>query len=356
MKKILPISEPEPMSSSHQATIFSILKTRKEGISWLVNNYIQLFCLKNMYEARAVRRGTLDYYYNLYGDWSLFEFSANPLLEYNLIGYQILRRYRGNFRLIDFLISMINDEKYLYIGIDKYYIRYYEECGNEHSSHHLFINGYDKQEEIFIAHDNFKGGKYCEHKVSFLEVREAFESVLDNKMLEADAYAGGIITLKPKVRYWHREIKDMFTINVGQIVCYIKEYLMLPVYRERYDYSRDYVFGIECYAELEKLVYWSQENVQEVDHRAFCCMRDHKKIMIFRLKELEKYLGRSLEEYIFSMKIVEENLSLIIMKILKYNFNKKNKILKEIIQTIKWIKEEESSILMKFINEMEETV
>ena len=78
--------------------------------------------------------------------------------------------------------------------------------------------------------------------------------------------------------------------------------------------------------------------------------------MIFRLKELEKYLGRSLEEYIFSMKTVEENLSLIIMKILKYNFNKKNKILKEIIQTIKWIKEEESSILMKFINEMEETV
>lgn len=80
--KSLPIGEPEVTASSHQAVIFSILNQDKRGISWLCNNYIQIFCLKDLYKARKVRKGTLDFFFNEYGDWSLFEFSANPLLEF----------------------------------------------------------------------------------------------------------------------------------------------------------------------------------------------------------------------------------------------------------------------------------
>lgn len=59
--KSLPIGEPEVTASSHQAVIFSILNQDKRGISWLCNNYIQIFCLKDLYKARKVRKGTLDF-------------------------------------------------------------------------------------------------------------------------------------------------------------------------------------------------------------------------------------------------------------------------------------------------------
>lgn len=143
-KKIntLPIKDPIPTSSSHQAAVFSILQGCEEGRGWLINNYIQIFSLKSLFKANEARKGTIDYYYSEYGDWSLFEFSSNPILGYSLIDFETFQLLNKTYLvdLIAVLKRAIDNRKYIYIGIDKYYISYYEEFGTEHCAHHLFIN------------------------------------------------------------------------------------------------------------------------------------------------------------------------------------------------------------------------
>ena len=150
-KEILKIIEPEATSSSHQAAVFSILKTTEEGKNWLINNYIQVYCLKDLYKARDERKGTLDYYYNEYGDWSLFEFSGNPLLGYSLIDYKMFLELKIKYKIsvIDLLKSAIGKKRYIYIGIDKFYIEFYDEYEKMHAGHHLFINGFIESKKKF---------------------------------------------------------------------------------------------------------------------------------------------------------------------------------------------------------------
>ncbi|MBA2212603.1 hypothetical protein [Sellimonas intestinalis] len=353
--KVLSIEKPEATSSSHQATIFSILKSKKEGKQWIINNYIQLFCLKDLYRARDIRKGTLDYFYNEYGDWSLFELSANPLLEFALIDFQTFRELRKKYKisLIELLINAINNNKYIYLGIDKYYISFYEEFGKVHCAHHLFINGYDEKEGYFVSHDNFIQGKYCEHNISFDVIERAFEGVLKDASLEADAYVGGIAFLKYRIRYWHKESKNMFEFNLEKIVQSLKEYLMQPFYKDRYAYMKDYVFGIECYDELKKMICYNEDSKNIIDYRAFCCLRDHKKIMIFRLENMQNILKFDLENCILGMREVERELSIIINMILKCNIKNDEEIIERIVKRFDNVKRKEIAILSEAINKME---
>lgn len=353
--KVLSIEKPEATSSSHQAAIFSILKSKSEGRQWLINNYIQLFCLKDLYQARDVRKGTLDYFYNEYGDWSLFELSANPLLEFALIDFQTFRELRKKYKisLVDLLINAINNNKYIYIGIDKYYINFYGAFGKKHCAHHLFINGYDEKEGFFIAHDNFIQGKYCEHNISFDVIKSAFEGVLKDKSLESDAYVGGIAFLKYRIRYWHKEAKNMFEFNLEKIIQNLKEYLMWPFYKDRYAHIKDYVFGIECYDELKKLIWHTEDSKRIIDYRGFCCLRDHKKIMVFRFENMQKILKFDLVKCILGMQEIERELNIIINMILKYNIKKDNKIVKRILEKFDNVKSKEIAVLSEAINEME---
>lgn len=356
--KLLPIKEPEATSSSHQATIFSILKNYDDGLSWLANNYIQLFCLKNLYLANETRKGTLDYYYNEYGDWSLFELSSNPLLQYSLLDYQFLNELikNKNIDIAKLLMDAIDNNQYIYMGIDKFYINYYNQYNKCHSGHHLFINGYNLSQKYFITHDNFKGGKYCERNISFETIKAAFYSLLGNQLLQEEAYVGGIAFIKYKVRNWHQKLPNMFSTNLSKIILSIKEYLMYPELCARFNNNYNYTFGIECYKELENLILIDGFTLHtEVDFRAFCCMRDHKKIMVFRFKHIELKYHCLLTYYIQHMEEIEHELSLIIMLIIKYNINHKQNTLYKAITKLNNVKQKELQLLNQFVKEMEAT-
>lgn len=47
MKKVLPV-QAIIGATIHQAMIFSVMSMYEECIPWLINNYVPLFCLKNL--------------------------------------------------------------------------------------------------------------------------------------------------------------------------------------------------------------------------------------------------------------------------------------------------------------------
>ena len=358
-KEILKIIEPEATSSSHQAAVFSILKTTEEGKNWLINNYIQVYCLKDLYKARDERKGTLDYYYNEYGDWSLFEFSGNPLLGYSLIDYKMFLELKIKYKIsvIDLLKSAIGKKRYIYIGIDKFYIEFYDEYEKMHAGHHLFINGFIESKKSFIAHDNFAGGKYCEHEISFDTLEKAFLNILENYELQAEAYAGGIVFLEYKIRYWHLENQNMFQLNIEKIIYLLKEYLMIPGYDNKFKYIKNYSFGMEVYEELINLI--KNNGIKEgkdVDFRAFCCLRDHKRIMILRLENIQNHLNLNLERQIYEMKVIEREITQVIMMFIKYNLVKRKTILSRALEFFWEIRNKEYIVLFQVIRRVEENI
>ena len=174
MNKILPVQTPIIDATIHQAMIFSVMPMYEECIPWLINNYVSLFCLKNLYKQKLNRQGSVDFFYSLYGDWSMFEFSANPWLDYEALTFSAI--LDNDIDLISFLENAINEDKYLHISIDWFYLPMYRQYHKDHGMHHLFINGYDSDKRIFYAHDTYKDGRYEDAEVRYEDLKKSDRS------------------------------------------------------------------------------------------------------------------------------------------------------------------------------------
>ncbi|CZR72183.1 TPA: hypothetical protein SHW33_003710 [Clostridioides difficile] len=309
-----------------------------------------------MHKKSFKRRGTFDFYFNEYGDWNLFEFSANPCLEYEKIDFSSYTHLKSfGVKLNSLLNKALNAGKYIYIGVDRYYIPHYHEYLREHTSHHIFINGYDNISKIYYAHDNFKNGKYRREIITYKQLEDSFESIVGNGQLEEEAYLGGVAFLKPKAWSWH--CRDVYKINLMIICESIKEYLQVEPYNYKYKKVEGYVFGVDCYEELEKLLTCTilNQNI-DIDYRAFCCMRDHKRIMIFRLNEIQKEFKKDFAKFINEFEVITEKLNIVINLSIKMNIAKSLKTTIKMIEYLKFIKYKEIELLKSLLEYIERSL
>ena len=66
---------------------FSMLMAREECKPWVFSNFIQIYALKDLYN-KGIRTGTIDFFYNLYGDWTYFHLKANPWIRINSMPFE----------------------------------------------------------------------------------------------------------------------------------------------------------------------------------------------------------------------------------------------------------------------------
>lgn len=350
MKKELPITPPLISSFGQQAWIFSTLYSNPECHPWIFNNYIQTFTLKNLYKM-GFRRGTLDFFYNQYGDFQYYELKANPWLQFHSIPYGIPTLM--NIDIVEMIKKLINLEQYVVIDVNTYYVSTYKKHFRHEYSHPLFIYGYDDNTQNFLVMDNFNVGKFAFEIVNFNELRRGYQSIekefLSNTKLVI--HGKGIISFKISKQAWQTEQEELFKINTIKIKNDIKEYLLIDHYAESYRSSDYYSYGIECYDELLKFVSYALETHENIDHRAFSAFRDHKILMLERIKFLKenKYLQdtKNIEE--LSQYLVD-NMKQLVFLIIKYNLTKKEHILNKISDKLKDCKNKEYTMLMDLIS------
>ena len=99
--------------------------------------------------------------------------------------------------------------------------------------------------------------------------------------------------------------------------------------------STYYIYGIDVYNELEKFTYKDYEENEKIDIRAFFSMKDHKSLMIWRLKYIEDKYNICLKEIIESYVYLETKLNTIVMQILKFNLSRNEIILELIRQNVR---------------------
>ena len=230
MKNIMLSVTKSPVKGfSHQAALLSILLGHQECWEWVCNNYIQVFSLKNL---EGVRSGTLDFYYMDYNDFRSYEYAANPWIRYFETPLAILDMEN----LESLLIERLENNFYIQIEIDEYFIHTYDLFGIEHISHWLYIYGYDKESHGFYCMDNFKDSKFGYEVIPAVEiinsVKENFNSFLRelafNDNLSAEEKIGPSIAMFQVLPYLADPLnKEVLSINMKRIISLLKHYLRI---------------------------------------------------------------------------------------------------------------------------------
>ena len=117
------MAEPYICSYGHQGMIFSLLYCRTECKPWIFSNYIQTFVLRDLYNA-DFRSGTIDFYYNQYGDFKYYEIRANPWIQAHDTPYEIISVMKLD--IIELIKTSIGLNQYVCFDVDEYFISNYD--------------------------------------------------------------------------------------------------------------------------------------------------------------------------------------------------------------------------------------
>ena len=362
---ILHVTKSPVKGFSHQAALLSILLGHKECWEWVCNNHIQVFSLKNLEGARS---GTLDFYYMDYNDFRSYEYAANPWIRYFETPLAILDMEN----LKSLFIERLENNFYIQIEIDEYFIHTYDLFETEHISHWLYIYGYDKEKQGFYCMDNFRNSKFGYEVIPAEEVinsiKENYNSFLRklsfNRNMTAEEKIGPSIAMFQVLPYLADPLnKEVLAINMKRIISLLKHYLNIDFSNVPYRASEYYVYGTDVYDSLYQYLESILEGNRKIDVRAFCSFLDHKALMLWRMdyicnvnKDIPgiSVLGGCIKnDY---RNLIHDKLYLCIMRMLKYNITRKKGILYRILTELHHIKEDEIQILNKFIHLLERLV
>lgn len=354
--KILPMKKVDIRGFSHQAALLSILMAYDQCKPWICNNFIQIFSLKNL--SSSWRSGTVDFFYMDYDDFRNYEFTANPWIRWFEIPVQLI--YNSQFNIIDFIIENIKRDYYLYIEIDTYYIPYYSDYQKKHRIHWMYVYGFDAEKSTINCLDNFAGGIFKMKNIETKYIQEGFngswinyEKQLKNeKELSKEDKIGPSIGLFQVIPYnEEKDNSEIYKLNIPRITCLLKNYLSRTEQLMQYRYSEYYIYGISVYNELIKFTTtgWSADKL--VDVRGFCSMRDHKALMLWRLRFLQEERKIDLEEIIEGYMEIYELMSKSIMIIVKHNYSaiRKQKSLEYVEKYLKKCEKQEELLLIRLI-------
>jgi hypothetical protein len=351
-KKELPLVVPPILLYVDFSYTLSIIRNYKRTDAWFFSNYIQLFYQKRKEAVDVIRFFITDINGRIW----------NPRLPW--FHYQIFQRnFLRNTKIdiIDLLINSINENNYICLYWDQFYVPNSPRHLKEHYCHETLIYGYDLTEKClyYVGFNNYENYGY--YKVLFSDFRKAYynDAVdLSDKYLVTE-----VCLLK-----FNNDFSFEFDINTvaEQLNDYFLSRNSLIYYRTHfnvnckdYDYfngtiSSEFIFGMNIYKYLqsyiESLLLYSNLNFQPVH-----ALWEHKKIMVNRIEYLQKnsYLSTD-SNYNILYKQIQDKALLIRNLFFKYNITKKNNIITKMVSLLNDIFEQEKTVLSSVIQELRE--
>lgn len=184
-----------------------LMSTHVEGGElWLVNNFINIHYCPELLPAEI-------FFFNC--DY------RNKMVEFYNCPYLIMQKYLFNDNkevngrdIVEFIIDSINNERFVLLMVDRYYLDIGYTRTNEHQ---LLIHGYDLEKEIFYYADNSFNGKFKTHlQCSFSNLRDAFKAASIYKN-EPD-FSDSIFTFN--INY-----NALYDMNIPKIICQLRQYV-----------------------------------------------------------------------------------------------------------------------------------
>lgn len=341
MKKKLPIAEPIIKTYNYEAFPMAVLGAHSEQCKeWLLSNYIQMNCHKNILKEK-------DVFLAFYDNQAL----KSPYISKQTFFLSSLMHFECDVN--KYIECQINNEYYLYFQVDEYYIpnRFY--YLRKHLIHDLFIYGYDNERKTYNIVGYNSEGIFEESTIKYKE----FDVALKNNNIdkEKNPWSDCVYVFK-------YNDKAEYKFNIKLVYKLIEDYLSSKnIFEEynRYDEKKcNTIYGVDTYLKvIEYLQYiklgtsfYCGEN--EIDYRIFRIIMEHKMLMLQRIDYICTNLKKN-NELINEYSLIEKKSQKIHMLALKYGVSKKKEIIDKLIVEITEMRDEEIRILKLVLKEIE---
>ncbi|MDD3393732.1 MAG: hypothetical protein PHG19_03700 [Anaerotignum sp.] len=256
-----------PMITSYQgiANTFAILQNVEAAQSWLFNNYIQLVYYSNIDDVR-LHEMTGSFYDLETGIKYVSLYNYCPYFKVQQIDRDTVKVFAKN--IVDFLINCINDNNYVSIYLNQFYIPNSSAYRKKQYDNSVIVFGYDKCREM-LKTASFYRNTFSIEWMSFADVQKAFDNAF-----EKNEYTHKIVLLKLRENI-------NYTFDTYEFIKYLADYISGKDHKSKFSFIRDktYRYGIDYYEGIKEC--FSSDNY---DARLLHILYDHKIVMSERLK------------------------------------------------------------------------
>ncbi|WP_434749295.1 BtrH N-terminal domain-containing protein [Paenibacillus amylolyticus] len=335
---ILPMYEPKLNTYNVYATLFSIIAKDESYLPWYYSNFI------------ALGINTCDDTLYFTDHFTFFEYGEGltscPWLEVYKPSHKTIY-YDYKFDIQKVLTSYLDQNKYIWLHLDQFYIPLSVHYQKMHKEHSLLVYGYDDATNVFYIADSLDNGKFTKTTLSYQQLKKAWES----EICEHFRRLFRVISRKP----------GEYTLNTEHLKIQIEDYLSSKsvnkgIYWDQipvdgpHSYVQNkkfWIFGIEVYKYILNLNKQLKESSghKSLDLRIPHLLWQHKKCMLERIHYLNLANTDIYNDY---KKIVDESL-LILNLSMKYNMTTSESILERIDTKINKVVFSEKITLRKLL-------
>lgn len=342
MKITLPLDKSIVTTIPSHANFLSIAMIGNKGIDWLCNYYVNIYVKYN-------KGGWRDSCKASFIDWGTLDRNYT-----NIVKSYFVPRFMID-SLFDFLLKSLNNNYYINLRLDDYYLPCCNIYLKRHNYHNTLISGIDFENKIVLLSDFYSQKKYQTYEVDFDSVYNAYESVSED-----------LIPNFPDYQFLRTEIQLM-KLNDSYYEFSLNHLIQLLVdYKESKDstgrffntshifdsfdknISTTYIYGLDAINVIAKLFCEKKLGMQSIH-----LLYDRYKAMVLRINYLQKKFKLDLSEELISYQKLERN-SLIMRNLcLKYIAKEEGLLVNKIQEGYNEIFEKEQVILEKFIEKLQ---
>ena len=334
-QKILPIGAPPIIGYLHHAYPLSILSQNNSFLPWFFSHYIQLFCPLDISDGPDPARKRK---FNFYRPPNC-DYTCSPRLEMTYISRRIIDKNN----LIAFIRDTIEQNEYVQICIDEYYIPEKSVYRKRHLIHEILICGYDDISSQTTTLGFNRQGDFAPSKVSYENLIRAYSDLnLTNHYDQA-----GICAFRYNSQPNCDFDKNLLTESLA-------DYLLSSNTSERFRMLAppiDGVFGLNVYPCLINQCKALLSHPEWFDIRPLHILWEHKKCMLNRLQFMEtSYYLNATASFSLSYRDIEKQAQILRMMMLKLRTTKNSAILIRIIDGLEKMACNEKNLLSSVLN------
>lgn len=312
----------------------SVAFTNSQNYEWIYSNYIQLiFQDPKRFDNQPVKFFKLSCRTGYVWD------AECPLLNYDRVTRSTIALLGIN--IIDFICSGIEQNCYVLIYLDEYYLSYRSQFRKLHYIHESLFVGFDLDKRILygLAYVTDKYGySFKEFTVEMDEVMHAYQS---------EYYEG---VQKERITFLSCNGEKFYEFDIeavkNEVYDYLKSIPSDQKYRLIINPNENYKFGIGIY---DNLIKYYRDDFTHNTIIPLHILYEHKVLMLERVMFMiennyinyEKRLVDAIQKIITDCDICKKIY-------MKYNINKKGKLLQDMIDRIYSIKEEDIEFMQEF--------
>ena len=198
--KQLYVDRPLITAFPYHADLFAVIQDIPTADKWIMNYMLRLrvnkICVNNMFLDFAT------------GD-ACNLINNSPFIKLNIAERESIED------IIEFAVDTIDNDRYIYVPVDRYYISVCDEYLKYHMNHDMLISGYDAEKRVL------------------------YYPIKDSRFLNDDRYCWG-------VDIYPRLIRNIGTMKEGKCITPLRSYQILLEHKKLMYKTLDFMLGERC--------------------------------------------------------------------------------------------------------------